>query len=51
MLVDWIAVTAHTYKETKGILLARYGDTNRIIQAHLDYLEGLPRLHLQRPTN
>jgi len=42
MLVDGIAVTANTYKETKKILLARYGDTSRIIQTHLDFLEGLP---------
>ena len=42
LLVDGIAVTADTYEETKRILLARYGDTNRIIQAHLDFLEGLP---------
>jgi hypothetical protein len=42
MLVDGIAVTASTYEETKRILLARYGDTNRIIQAHLNFLEGLP---------
>jgi hypothetical protein len=42
LLVDGIAVTANTYEETKRILLARYGDTNRIIQAHLDFLEGLP---------
>ena len=42
MLVDGIAVTANTYEETKKILLARYGDTSRIIQAHLDFLEGLP---------
>jgi hypothetical protein len=41
MLVDGIAVTASTYEETKKILLARYGDTNRIIQAHLDFIEGL----------
>jgi hypothetical protein len=41
MLVDGIAVTANTYEETKKILLARYGDTNRIIQAHLDFLESL----------
>jgi hypothetical protein len=41
MLVDGIAVTVGTYEETKKILLARYGDTNRIIQAHLDFLEGL----------
>ena len=42
MLVDGIAVTANTYEETKKILLDRYGNTNRIIQAHLDFLEGLP---------
>ena len=42
MLVDGIAVTANTYEETKKILLARYGATNRIIQAHLDFLESLP---------
>jgi hypothetical protein len=42
MLVDLIAVTADTYEETNRILLARYGDTNRIIQAYLDFLEGLP---------
>jgi len=42
MLVDGIAVTANTYEETKKILLARYGDTNRNIQAHLDFLKSLP---------
>jgi len=42
MLVDGIAVTANTYEETKKILLARYGDTNRIIQSHLDFLKSLP---------
>jgi hypothetical protein len=42
MLVDGIAVTADTYEETKKILLARYGDTNRIIEANLDFLKGLP---------
>jgi hypothetical protein len=41
MLVDGIAVTANTYEETKKILLTRYGDTNRIIQAHLALLESL----------
>ena len=40
--MDGIAVTATTYEETKRILLARYGNTNRIVQAHLDFLEGLP---------
>jgi len=42
MLVDGIAVTANTYEETKRILLARHGDTNRIIQAHLNFLVGIP---------
>jgi len=42
MSVDGIAVTASMYEETKKILLARYGDMNHIIQAHLDFLEGLP---------
>ena len=46
MLVDGIAVTAGTYEETKKILLARYGDTNRNIQAHLEFLEGLPPVTL-----
>jgi hypothetical protein len=39
MLVDGIAVTASAYEDTKKILHARYGDKNRIIQAHSDYLE------------
>jgi hypothetical protein len=42
MLVDGIAVTANTYEGTKNFSLARYGDTSRIIQAHLDFLESLP---------
>jgi hypothetical protein len=41
MLVEGIAVVAHTYEETKKILLARLGDKNRIIQAHLHYLENV----------
>jgi hypothetical protein len=40
-LVEGIAVIAETYEETKTILEARYGDENRIIQAHLDYLEDV----------
>jgi len=40
-LVDGIAVTEGTYEQTKKILQARYGDKNRIIQAHLDYLEDM----------
>ena len=39
--MDRIAVTANTYEETKKILLVRYGDTNRISQAHFDFLESL----------
>jgi hypothetical protein len=42
MLVDGIAMTANTYEETKKILHARYSNKNRIIQAHLDYLEIKP---------
>ena len=41
MLVDGIAVTASAY-DTKKIIHDRYGDKNRIIQAHLDYLEMTP---------
>jgi len=48
MLVEGIAVVADTYEETKKILLARYGDKNRIIQAHLDYLENIQPI--QGPT-
>jgi len=40
-LVDGIAVMAETYEQTNKILQARYGDKNRNIQAHLDYLEDL----------
>jgi hypothetical protein len=43
-LVEGIAVVAETYEETKKILEARYGDKNRIIQAHLDYLEDVKRI-------
>jgi hypothetical protein len=49
MLVDGISVTASTYEETKKILLARYGDTNRIIQAHLDFLESLTPVQSATP--
>jgi hypothetical protein len=36
MLVDGIAVTDSAYEDTKKIFHDRYGDKNRIIQAHLD---------------
>ena len=48
-LVDGIAVTAENYEETKRILHAKYSDKNRIIQAHLDYLEDLPPIRLTAP--
>ena len=44
ILVNGIDVTGNTYVETKRIFLARYGDKNRIIQAHQNFLEG------QRPV-
>ncbi|KDR13329.1 hypothetical protein L798_12954 [Zootermopsis nevadensis] len=49
MLVDGIAITASTYEETKKILHTRYGDRNRIIQAHLDYLELSRPIHSATP--
>ena len=48
MLVDGIAVTASAYEDTKKILLDRYGDKDRIIQTHLDYLEEVTPIRLQR---
>ena len=42
LLAEGIAVTVNTYEETKRISLAKYGDSNRIIKAHLDFLENLP---------
>lgn len=32
-------MVAETYEETRKILEVRYGDKNRIIQTHLDYLK------------
>jgi hypothetical protein len=48
-LVDGIAVTEENYEQTKKILEARYGDKNRIIQFHLDYLEALQSAQLDSP--
>jgi hypothetical protein len=39
MFVNGIAVTTSAYEDTKKILRDRYSDKDRIIQAHLDYLE------------
>jgi hypothetical protein len=47
--VGGIAVTAENYEETKRILHAKYGDKNRIIQAHLDYLEDLKPIRSASP--
>ena len=49
MLLEGIAVVTHTYEETKIILLARYGDKNRTIQAHLDYLENVRPIQYPTP--
>ncbi|GFQ90355.1 integrase catalytic domain-containing protein [Trichonephila clavata] len=40
-LVDGISITADTYTMTKEILKSKYGNKDKIIQAHLDYLENL----------
>lgn len=48
-LIEGIAVIADTYEETKRILQARYGDKNRIIQAHLDYLEAIKPIQYPTP--
>jgi hypothetical protein len=48
-LVDGIAIMASTFKETKRILKARYGDRSRIIQAHLDYLENVKPIRFVSP--
>ncbi|GFS78532.1 uncharacterized protein NPIL_702611 [Nephila pilipes] len=40
-LVDGISITADTYTMTKEILKSKYGNTDKIIQSHLDYLENL----------
>ena len=49
-MVEGIAVVADTYAERKRILLARYGDKNRIIQAHLDYLENVRPIQYRHRT-
>jgi len=48
-LVEGVAVNAETYEETKKILEARYGDKNRIIQAHLDYLDDVKPIQYVTP--
>ena len=48
-LVEGISIMAETYEETKRILQTRYGDKNRIIQAHLDFLEDIRPVQLGTP--
>jgi undecaprenyl pyrophosphate synthase len=48
-LVKGIAVVTETYKETKKILEACYGEKNRIIQAHLDYLKDVKPIKYVTP--
>ncbi|GFR12332.1 uncharacterized protein TNCT_565031 [Trichonephila clavata] len=40
-LVDGISITEDTYPMTKEILKSKYGNKDKIIQVHLDYLENL----------
>jgi hypothetical protein len=49
MLVEGIAVVAYIYEETKRILLSRYGYKNRIVQAHLDYLQNIKPIQYPTP--
>jgi hypothetical protein len=49
LLVEGIVVPASTYEVTKAILRARYGDRNRIIQAHLDHLEDITPITTESP--
>jgi hypothetical protein len=44
-----VAVIALTYEETKRISHTKYGNKNRIIQAHLDYLEDLKPIRSVTP--
>ncbi|PSN40057.1 hypothetical protein C0J52_22388 [Blattella germanica] len=45
-MVEGITVIADTYKETIKILQSCYRDKNRIIQAHLDYLQDIRSIHV-----
>jgi hypothetical protein len=49
ILVEGIAVFADTKEETKKTLLSRYGDKNRIIQSHVDYLENVRPIQYPTP--
>ncbi|KAJ4447847.1 hypothetical protein ANN_09855, partial [Periplaneta americana] len=49
--VDGIPVIVETYEETQKILRTRYGDKNRIIQAHSDYLEDVKPIGIATPES
>ena len=49
LFVDGIAFNAETYEDNKFILHSKYGDKNRIIQAHLDKLEDLKPIRSATP--
>nr|XP_042912776.1 uncharacterized protein LOC107436914 [Parasteatoda tepidariorum] len=48
-LVDGISISADTYETTKALLQNRYGDKNRMIQAHLDFLENISPIRNPTP--
>ncbi|XP_055932080.1 uncharacterized protein LOC129962358 [Argiope bruennichi] len=50
-LVDGISIIADTYEAIKKLLMDKYGDKNRIIQAHLDFLENLTPIRNLSPTS
>ncbi|KFM70593.1 hypothetical protein X975_21762, partial [Stegodyphus mimosarum] len=50
-LVDGISVIGDTYETTKKLLKERYGNKDRIIQSHLDYLEHLTVIQDPSPTH
>lgn len=49
-LVDGIPLTADAYEETRQVLISHYGNIDRIIQAHLDYLEALQPISDETPS-
>ncbi|GBL83049.1 hypothetical protein AVEN_165282-1 [Araneus ventricosus] len=49
-LVAGISVTANTYETTNKIMIDKYGNKNRIIQAHVDALENLTPIHTPTPS-
>ncbi|KAF8794865.1 hypothetical protein HNY73_002787 [Argiope bruennichi] len=50
-LVNGINLIADTYETTKKLLMDKYGNKNRIIQTHLDFLENLTPIRNPSPTS